>query len=66
MATSPRLRALSSPGYLAALALLLLNDRVWKAAAPSVWTGKLSDLAGLIVLPVLLCALWGVARRRRA
>ena len=51
------------PVVLAALALLILNDHVLKQAAPSPVTGKLSDVAGLIVLPVLLVAAWELALR---
>lgn len=37
-------------------AVLLLNDHVLKAAAPSWWTGKLSDFAGLVFFPFLVLA----------
>ncbi len=54
----PRYRR--SPGSLvvhplpvAAIALLVLNDRVLKERWPGLVTGKLSDLAALFVLPVL-------------
>jgi hypothetical protein len=39
---------------LLALAVLALNDHVLKQAAPGVVTGKLSDVAGLLVAPPLL------------
>ena len=57
--------ALLSPLWLIALALLLANDRWLKYAdlAPGWLTGKLSDLAGMIVAPVLLAVLLGVRRR---
>jgi hypothetical protein len=47
--------ALANPAFLAALAVLLINDHVLKGAGllPGWLTGKLSDLAGLIVAPVL-------------
>lgn len=45
------------PVPLAAVALLILNDRYLKAAYPSVVTGKLSDVAGLFFFPLFLCAL---------
>lgn len=48
------LRALASPLFVGALALLALNDHVLKDAWPSFVTGKLSDAAGLVVAPVLL------------
>jgi hypothetical protein len=38
---------LTSPAFLIAAALLLLNDWVFKPAVGSWWTGKLSDVAGL-------------------
>jgi len=39
-----------------ALAALVLNDRVLKASVPSWLTGKLSDIAGLAVAPLVLTA----------
>jgi hypothetical protein len=42
-----RLRRLLDPAFVGALALLLLNDHVLKAAFHNFWTGKLSDFAGL-------------------
>lgn len=50
------LRALAHPLTLTAIGLLLLNDHVLKAAAPSWVTGKLSDFAGLFFFPFLLAA----------
>jgi hypothetical protein len=38
------------------IALLLLNDHVFKVIAPSWLTGKLSDFAGLFFFPVLVIA----------
>jgi hypothetical protein len=55
------------PIALGSLALLVLNDQLLKAAAPGWWTGKLSDVAGLVLFPVFLVAAWEllqVARRR--
>lgn len=43
-----------------AVALLALNDGVLKHAVPGWWTGKLSDLAGVFVVAVVL----GLATRR--
>jgi hypothetical protein len=40
------------------VALLLLNDFVLKAAFHDGITGKLSDVAGIVVVAVLGCALW--------
>ncbi|RKH54204.1 hypothetical protein D7Y23_00825 [Corallococcus sp. AB050B] len=54
------------PGVLVAVVLLVLNDHVFKARWPSWWTGKLSDVAGLAMFPVLLQALWEQAFQRRA
>jgi hypothetical protein len=48
--------ALSSPGFLLALAVLLANDLWWKAAFHNWLTGKLSDVAGLFVVVVLATA----------
>jgi hypothetical protein len=49
------------PVTLVAVALLVLNDWRWKPRfGPSVVTGKLSDLAGLIFAPVVLSAAIGL------
>src|SRR6267142_6054175 len=48
--------ALSSPGFIVALAILLANDLWWKAAFGNWLTGKLSDFAGLFVVVVLATA----------
>ncbi len=45
---------LRHPASIAAIALLLLNDHVLKAAYGTWWTGKLSDVAGLAFAPALL------------
>jgi len=52
-------RALLHPLWWCALALLLVNDHFLKGAGalPAALTGKLSDVAGLIVAPVLLAAI---------
>ena len=47
---------LLEPIPLLAVMLLLVNDHVLKGATPGLLTGKLSDLAGLIVLPLVLMA----------
>jgi hypothetical protein len=59
-------RALLHPLWLASLALLVLNDHVFKGSGklPGVLTGKLSDFAGLVVAPVLLAALLRLSSRR--
>ena len=44
---------------MAALVALVVNDHLLKQSAlPGVLTGKLSDVAGLILLPLLLKATW--------
>jgi hypothetical protein len=45
---------------LVALAVLWLNDHVWKMDHPGLLTGKLSDFAGLFMLPIVVD---GVLRR---
>jgi hypothetical protein len=52
----PAAHPLLHPVSLAAIALLIVNDHVLKAAWPGVLTGKLSDLAGLAFFPLLLAA----------
>lgn len=49
---------------LTAIAILLLNDHVLKAAWPGVLTGKLSDAAGLVFFPFLLVGIWQLVGRR--
>ena len=44
------------PAVLAAIALFVVNDHVFKPAHPGWLTGKLSDVAGLVFFPVLLAA----------
>lgn len=53
-----RLDSLCSAWFIAALALLLLNDYYLKGAYHNWITGKLSDFAGLFVLSVFLVAIW--------
>ena len=50
-------RGLLHPGPVIAIALLVLNDHVLKAAFPGFITGKLSDVAGLAFFPLFLQAL---------
>jgi hypothetical protein len=45
------------PVALVALAVLVLNDHVWKARYPGWVTGKLSDVAGMIVFPLVACVI---------
>lgn len=58
------LSALTHPAALSAIALLLLNDHVFKHYFPSVLTGKISDFAGLLFFPLLLSALIGLLEKR--
>ena len=44
------------PAVLAAIALFVVNDHVFKPTHPGWLTGKLSDVAGLVFFPVLLAA----------
>lgn len=55
---------LAHPATLVALALLLLNDRVLKPAYGTWWTGKLSDVAGLVLAPPLLAVILAVLAPR--
>jgi hypothetical protein len=69
LCTRPELRpgrALLTPTWLAALAVLGVNDHLLKGAGllPGALTGKLSDLAGMLVAPALLAALLGLRSRR--
>jgi hypothetical protein len=60
------LRALASPMSVMSLVLLVLNDHWLKTTWPSWFTGKLSDVVGLVVAPLLLTVLLDVARLPRA
>jgi hypothetical protein len=53
--------ALLHPLALAALVLLILNDHLLKDMAPGPLTGKLSDVAGLVVLPLIILGAWELA-----
>jgi hypothetical protein len=71
MGTSPRPpRPPELPGELAfhpvavtALAVLVVNDRWLKSALPGFVTGKLSDCAGLVLLPIGLLSVAELLRR---
>ncbi|PRQ02882.1 hypothetical protein ENSA5_20590 [Enhygromyxa salina] len=58
-------RALLTPTWIGALAVLVANDHWLKGAdmIPGALTGKLSDFAGMLVAPVLLAALLRVRSR---
>ncbi|MGC5383030.1 hypothetical protein ACPXCJ_00900 [Micromonospora chalcea] len=48
---------LGHPGTVLSLIVLVLNDHVFKAAFPGLVTGKLSDVAGLVLAPPLVAVL---------
>lgn len=50
------------PAALVALAGLIVNDQILKAAWPGVVTGKLSDVAGLVVAPLVIQAAWEIGQ----
>jgi hypothetical protein len=50
-------RWLAHPVTVLALLVLILNDHVWKTRQPGLVTGKLSDAAGLVLMPS--CSVWG-------
>jgi uncharacterized membrane protein YgcG len=54
-----------SPIWWLSLVVLVVNDHFAKAAHPGWVTGKMSDLAGLVVAPVVLAALLGTSHRGR-
>ena len=59
--------ALIHPATVASVALLLLNDIVFKALWPGAWlTGKLSDLAWMVFAPPLLAFLLSLLAGRNA
>ncbi|WP_394618952.1 hypothetical protein JNUCC0626_07585 [Lentzea sp. JNUCC 0626] len=59
------LRWVAHPLTIGATAVLLLNDHVFKQAWPGLVTGKLSDVAGLVVAPPVLGLLSGLFRAGR-
>ncbi len=50
--------------FLLALAVLILNDHYWKTIYGNALTGKLSDFAGLILLPLCLAYLFPRLKER--
>lgn len=60
---SQRLDLLTTPAFLLALAVLLLNDWVGKAEYGNWLTGKLSDFAGLFVFPIFWTAIFPKHKR---
>ncbi|MEU4160089.1 hypothetical protein [Actinoplanes sp. NPDC026670] len=55
---------LCHPVTVTALALLVINDHLLKSAWPGWVTGKLSDVAGMVLAPPLLAALAGLIAPR--
>ncbi len=51
------MKPLLHPITLAALVVLVLNDHLLKSCFPGVVTGKLSDVAGMILAPIVLSAI---------
>jgi hypothetical protein len=52
------------PVALSALVLLVVNDHLLKGSAvPGIVTGKLSDVAGIVLLPLVLQATWECSGR---
>lgn len=64
--TAHALRVLAAPVPVLSLVVLVLNDHVLKQAWPGLVTGKLSDVAGLVVAPLLLSVLLAVVGVRTA
>ncbi|MEU5260985.1 hypothetical protein [Amycolatopsis sp. NPDC021455] len=60
MRTGVLLRWTAHPLTVGATVVLLLNDHVLKQAWPGLVTGKLSDVAGLVVAPPVLGLLFGL------
>ena len=52
------------PLTLAALAILVINDHLLKQVAPGAFTGKLSDVAGLVLVPLLAAGTIELITRR--
>lgn len=57
MTDRPGPSPLLHPAFLVALAVLALNDHVLKWQFGTWWTGKLSDVAGVFLLPLLIVGL---------
>jgi hypothetical protein len=55
---------LSHPAAVGAVAILILNDHVFKITHPGWVTGKLSDLAGLAFFPLLVAVVVGPLAQR--
>ena len=66
MIRADRLESLASPAFIAALALLVINDFALKPLFHNSITGKLSDLAGLFALTLFVATFWPQYRRLSA
>src|SRR5262245_5274448 len=66
MIRANRLESLASPAFIAALALLIINDFALKPLFHNALTGKLSDFAGLFALTLFVATLWPRHRRLAA
>lgn len=64
MATARNPRLLLNAYFITALTVLVCNDHLWKFAYANALTGKLSDLAGLVLLPLVICFLIPPSRER--
>ena len=49
----PRFRRIHHPAFAAAIATLIVNDRLFKEQLPGLLSGKLSDAAGLFLIGAL-------------
>src|SRR5215510_1564174 len=58
MIRADRLESLASPAFIAALALLVINDFALKPLFHNALTGKLSDFAGLFALTLFVATQW--------
>jgi len=63
MTTSRNRYYLLNPIFLLCLCILLLNDHYLKYAFPSWLTGKLSDVVGIIILPLLIAFIFPKLRQ---
>jgi hypothetical protein len=63
--TAHALRALAAPVTVVCLVVLVLNDHVLKQAWPGPVTGKLSDVVGLVVAPLVLAVPLALLRAPR-
>jgi hypothetical protein len=52
-----RWRLLTHPVFTGAVALLAVNDHILKARSPGLIAGKVSDIAGVIMIAIALTAI---------